>query len=95
MAARFYCDDPTVDFAYLVSITTRSKIHIEAHNLLLKIRSGASGGSCNRLEKLISVHKNQLKKIGTENYTVNAKFYDEMLDAIATNHRWLQVLNSS
>ena len=95
MAARFYCDDPTVDFPHLVSITTRSKIHIEAHNILLKIRSGASGGSCNRLAKLISVHKNQLKKIGTQNYSANTKFYTEMLDAIATNHHWLQVLNAS
>ena len=95
MAARFYCDDPTVDFPHLVSITTRSKIHIEAHNILLKIRNGASGGSCNRLAKLISIHKNQLKKIGTDNYSANVLFYTKMLDAIATNHHWLQVLNAS
>ena len=45
-----------------------------------------------RLKKLISIHKNQLRKTGTSNYGVNAKFYDSMYDSIEHNLRWLRVI---
>ena len=82
----------SVDFGILMCLTTRKKIHAISYEALKKMRNYNDDVDISRLKKLISIHKNQLRKTGTSNYGVNAKFYDSMYDSIEHNLRWLRVI---
>ena len=86
-----FLKDKHVDFGVLMAITTRKKIHILVHNALNKMRNHDDNVDLTRLHKLITLHKSQMKKIGTMHYEINAKFYDSMLQAVTTNLHWLKV----
>lgn len=82
----------SVDFGILMSITTRKKIHIMSYEYLRRMRNYDDNIDLSRLKRLINIHKNQLRKLGTAHYDVNAKFYDSMYESIDHNLRWLRVL---
>ena len=88
-----FLTDKPVDFGVLMAITTRKKIHILVHNALNRMRNHDDNVDLTRLHKLISLHKSQMKKIGTMHYEINAKFYDSMYQAVTTNLHWLRVIN--
>lgn len=87
----FYADE-SVDFGIMMCLTTRTKIHRISLDALKKMRNFDDDVDISRLPKLIRVHTNQLRKIGTANAEMNIKFYESMLDSIEQNLRWLRVI---
>lgn len=82
----------SVDFGVMMCLTTRTKIHRIALDALKKMRNLDDNVDIERLPKLIRVHANQLRKIGTVHAQENIQMYKSMLESIEQNLQWLRVI---
>jgi hypothetical protein len=87
-----YARGDSVDFGVMMCLTTRTKIHRISLDALKKMRNYDSSVDITRLERLVKLHATQLQKIGTVHADVNAKYFNEMYDAIRYNMAWLDVI---
>ena len=85
-------DDDFIQFDVLMAITVRYKIHSLADGYLRKIKRFENDINLTRIRKLISIHKNQMKKLHTNQIHIQVTFYDEMLYSIEQSLRWLTLL---
>lgn len=87
-----YNQGGSVDFGIMMCLTTRTKIHIIGLEALKKMRNFQDDIDISRLPKLVRVHANQLRKIGTKNAEANIQFYCSMLNSIEHGIEWLRVI---
>lgn len=81
VSKKFQEDD--VELSTAMVLVTRAKIHRHAHNVMHRLRREmASTGDCNRLSRLICIHKEQMRKYDPEASARSNAFYDEMLTVL-------------
>jgi len=89
-----FLNDSCDDFGFLMTVTTRSKIHTLSYRIFQMIRDWLLpyDHDVDRLLKLIRVHITQLHKMNASHININKKFYFDMYDSIEQNVRWLKIL---
>lgn len=93
LSKQFYTDDEVLPEAIVT--LTRAKIHRLSHTIMHKMRrESATTDDCRRLERLISIHKSQIRKFDPNGSDSCNKFYDEMLTLMLKKIVWQNLLMS-
>ena len=88
---RRFMRDESVDLGHFVTMTTRLKIHALAYRALKRMRKFEA---CNlsRLPGLVTLHRTQLKKLGTKHYKRNVTYYSHMESRLFMLQRYMAAL---
>lgn len=83
----------TSDLSSAMVMLTRAKIHRNAHNVMHRLRREiVSLEDCKRLERLICIHKEQMRKYDPEGSAKAKAFYDEMIKVLQQKIQYQQLL---
>ncbi len=74
-----------------ITLLTRAKVHREADRILQCIKR-LKVDETTRLERLVTLHLSQIKRLEPISYTRNLEFYQSMLAAIQLKVRWMRAL---
>ena len=89
-----FMQDKSVDFGYLICLTTRLKIHALAYRALKRMRN-FEPCDLSRLPRLVALHRSQLKRLGTMHYEQNVTYYSHMSNRLFMLQRYATALMSA